>query len=94
MYFVYVMASRKKGTLYVGMTNDLLRRAYEHREGLIDGFTKDHGVKRLVFYEAFDDVTAAIRREKRLKEWQRQWKIDLIESQNPNWDDLFRTLAH
>lgn len=92
MYFVYIMASRKNGTLYVGVTNDLVRRAYEHREGLIDGFTKDYGVKRLVYFESFDDVTYAIAREKRLKEWQRQWKIDLIQKENPNWDDLYDSL--
>ena len=86
------MASRRNGTLYVGVTNDLVRRAYEHREGLIDGFTKDYGVKRLVYFEGFDDVTYAIAREKRLKEWQRQWKIDLIQRQNPNWDDLYDSL--
>ena len=92
MYFVYIMASKKNGTLYVGVTNDLVRRAHEHREGRKTGLTKDYGVKKLVYYEAFDDVTYAIAREKRLKESQRQWKIDLIEQQNPNWDDLYDSL--
>ena len=91
-YFVYIMASGLRGTLYIGVTNDLVRRAYEHREGLINGFSKRYGVKSLVHFELFDDVEAAIRREKRLKHWNRQWKIDLIERLNPEWDDLYNRL--
>jgi putative endonuclease len=88
-YFVYILASRIGGTLYIGVTNDLLRRAAEHRGGAVDGFTKKHGVKRLVYFEAFDDIDAAIAREKQLKGWNRVWKIRLIEKDNPNWDDLY-----
>ena len=91
-YFVYIMANGLRGTLYIGATNDLVRRAYEHREGLINGFSKRYGVKSLVHFELFDDVEAAIRREKRLKHWNRQWKIDLIERLNPEWDDLYNRL--
>ncbi len=91
-YFVYIMASGLRGTLYIGVTNDLVRRAYEHREGLINGFSKRYDVKSLVHFELFDDVEAAIRREKRLKHWNRQWKIDLIERLNPEWDDLYNRL--
>ena len=91
-YFVYIMANGLRGTLYIGVTNDLVRRAYEHREGLINGFSKRYDVKSLVHFELFDDVEAAIRREKRLKHWNRQWKIDLIERLNPEWDDLYNRL--
>ncbi|MGZ3403211.1 MAG: GIY-YIG nuclease family protein, partial [Phenylobacterium sp.] len=78
------------GTLYVGVTGELLNRAAQHREGAIDGFTKQYGVKRLVWYEWHDGIEAAIHREKRLKKYKREWKINLIEGDNPNWDDLFR----
>lgn len=88
-YFVYILASKYNGTLYVGVTNDLLRRVWEHREGIADGFTKTHGVKQLMHFEAFEDVNVAIQRENRLKKWKRQWKIDLIEKDNPGWDDLY-----
>jgi putative endonuclease len=79
--------------LYTGVTNDLVRRVYEHREGLVEGFTKKHGVHRLVHFEQFDDVENAIRREKRLKSWNRAWKIRLIEEKNPNWIDLYYQVA-
>ena len=92
-YYVYVLASRPYGTLYVGVTNDLLPRVYEHREGLVDGFTKRHGVKCLVYYEAFDNVEPAIRREKSLKRWPRPWKFALIERDDPQWDDLWSGLS-
>ena len=92
-YFVYILASRINGTLYVGVTNDLLRRVSEHRNHLVAGFTKTYNVTRLVHFEAFGDVTAAIQREKQLKNWQRAWKIQLIESTNPRWDDLYDTLV-
>lgn len=87
-YWVYILASARNGTLYIGVTNDLARRIMEHRDGLVPGFTKRYGVKMLVYYEAFDDVNAAIHREKRLKTWKRQWKIDLIQSRNLEWIDL------
>jgi len=89
MYWVYILASRKHGTLYIGVTNDLVRRVYQHKNKLIKGFTKEYDVVRLVWFETHDDVTAAIEREKKLKKWRREWKINLIESDNPNWDDLY-----
>ena len=92
-YFLYILASRRNGTLYVGVTNNLLRRVQEHREGLVPGFTKKYVVKLLVYYEVFGDITEAIAREKRVKRWLRRWKLDLIEQQNPNWQDLWPELA-
>jgi putative endonuclease len=92
-YWVYILASRLGGTLYIGITNDLLRRLHEHREGTVRGFTKRYGVTRLVYFEQFDDVENAIRREKRLKSWNRDWKIRLIERENPNWIDLYYQVA-
>jgi len=83
-YFVYILASKRNGTLYIGVTNDLVRRVWEHREGLVEGFTKKYSVSRLVHYETFDDVYAAINRETRLKKWKRQWKIALIQKNNAN----------
>ena len=89
-YFcVYILASKRNGTLYVGMTNELARRVCEHRQGLVKGFTKRYGVRILVYYEQTTDVYAAIQREKRLKKWKRQWKIELIEKHNPKWRDLY-----
>ena len=87
-YYVYILASRRNGTLYIGVTNDLARRVGEHREGSASSFTKKHGVKLLVYVESFDDVSAAIARETRLKKYKREWKINLIEQDNPNWRDL------
>jgi putative endonuclease len=92
-YYVYIMASRKNGTLYIGVTNDVARRAYEHREGLLPGFTKRYGVKVLVHMEPFNDISTAIQREKSLKKWPRAWKIALIEESNPDWRDLYADLA-
>ena|SRR5215831_9973494 len=92
-YYVYILASAKNGTLYIGVTNYLIRRVYEHREGLVDGFTKTYGVKLLVHYEIFDDIGVAIHRETRLKKWKRRWKIGLIEETNPQWRDLFADLT-
>lgn len=85
---VYILASRKHGTLYIGVTSDLPKRIYEHRIGAIRGFTRRYGVKRLVYVETFDDIEAAIVREKRMKEWQRNWKVQLLERVNPEWEDL------
>ena len=93
-YCVYIMASQKNGTLYIGVTNDIGARAFDHREGRGSTFTKAYNVRRLVHMELFNDVNEAIAREKELKKWRRQWKIDLIESANPDWDDLFLTLNH
>ena len=86
---VYILASRRNGTLYVGVTSDIYGRMAEHLQGLIDGFTKKYGVKVLVYYEMLDTMEPALKREKQLKEWQRAWKIRLIESMNPEWIDLF-----
>ena len=80
------------GVLYAGVTSHLPKRAYEHREGVIDGFTKEHGLKRLVYYERHDTIQSAIQREKNIKHWPRAWKVRLIHSMNPNWDDLYDTL--
>ena len=88
-YWVYIPASRPGGTLYVGVTNDLVRRVYEHREGLAAGFTKRYGVKMLVYYEEHGTAYDAIQREKNIKHWSREWKIDLIASINPDWRDLY-----
>jgi putative endonuclease len=88
-YWVYILASKPGGTLYVGVTNDLIRRIYEHREGLAPGFTKKYGVKMLVYFEEHGTIIAAIQREKNIKHWSREWKIDLIRSMNPEWHDLY-----
>jgi len=90
--YVYILASKPNGTLYIGVTSDLARRAYQHREGMVDGFTKQHDVSRLVYYEQHDDIRAAIQREKNLKHWRRRWKLRLIRQHNPRWDDLYETL--
>ncbi len=86
------MASKKNGVLYIGMTNDLIKRPSEHKSGEIEGFTKRYDVHKLVYYETYGDVMQAIAREKKLKKWNRQWKIDLIEKINPEWRDLFDDL--
>ena len=88
---VYIMASRKHGTLYIGVTSDLSRRIWEHREGLIPGFTEKYGCKRLVWWREFETIVAAIQTEKTMKRWVRGWKIDAIERDNPHWDDLYGT---
>jgi putative endonuclease len=88
VYFTYILASRRNGTLYIGVTNDLTRRVGEHADGTASSFTKKHGVKHLAYYETFDDVTAAIARETRLKKYKREWKINLIEQNNPSWRAL------
>ena len=88
-YYVYILASKRNGTLYIGVTNDLVRRAYDHKSNVIQGFTEKYGVHNLVYYESYTDVRDALTREKRLKKWKRQWTIDLIESVNPDWRDLY-----
>jgi len=87
-FFVYIVASKRNGTLYIGMTDDLLKRAWQHRQGIIAGFTRDYGVKNLVWYEVHETRESAILRERRLKKWNRAWKLDLIETDNPDWRDL------
>ncbi|OAN53685.1 excinuclease ABC subunit C [Paramagnetospirillum marisnigri] len=91
--WVYIMTNRPNGTLYVGVTSDLARRAWEHREGVADGFTKRYGLKQLVYAERYEDIRTAIQREKNLKHWPRAWKVKLILTDNPNWDDLYERLA-
>ncbi|NIJ40444.1 putative endonuclease [Parvibaculum indicum] len=91
-YFVYILASRKHGTLYIGVTNDLARRVWEHREGKGSHFTAKHKVHRLVYVEPFEAIERAIQREKTMKEWPRAWKIRQIEKDNPEWDDLYDLL--
>ena len=86
--YVYLLASKKNGTLYVGVTSDLPRRLHEHQNGLVEGFTKRYGIKLLVWYEEHDTITAAIAREKSIKKYTRQWKINLIEQSNPDWKPL------
>jgi putative endonuclease len=91
-YYVYILASDRNGTLYVGVTNDLARRVYEHRNDLIEGFTKRYAVHRLVWFEVHGDINEAILREKRIKKWNRSWKLRVIEEMNPDWIDLTEQL--
>ena len=91
--WVYIMTNRPSGTLYVGVTADIARRAWEHREGIVDGFTKRYGLKLLVYVEQHDEIERAIQREKTIKHWPRAWKIDLIRATNPGRQDLYDTLA-
>lgn len=88
-----MVANRRNGTLYVGVTSDLARRAWQHREGVVEGFTQRYRLKRLVWAEYHDDIRSAIQREKNIKHWPRAWKVDLIEAQNPEWNDLYEQLA-
>ncbi len=90
--YTYILASKPKGTLYIGVTSDLAKRIWQHKNNA-EGFTKRYGVKILVHYEVFDQIAVAIEREKQLKRWHRQWKINLIEENNPDWDDLYLTLT-
>jgi len=86
---VYLLSSKRNGTLYVGVTSNLVKRVWEHRNNLVEGFTKRYGVHQLVWYELHASMDSAIKREKRLKDWKREWKVHLIESTNPNWEDLY-----
>jgi putative endonuclease len=90
--YLYILASRRHGTIYIGSTTNLPKRVYEHREGLVAGFTRTYGVKRLVYVETYDDISDAIVRERRMKEWKRGWKVRRIEEENPFWEDLAVTL--
>jgi putative endonuclease len=92
-YYVYILASKPNGTIYIGMTDDLIRRLQEHKQGLVKGFTKTYGVKTLVYYEQTELVLSAIAREKQLKRWKRDWKIRLIQSMNPEWKELYDELV-
>src|SRR5258708_35428657 len=92
-YYVYLLASKKHGTLYLGVTNNIVRRGHEHRTKAMDSFTARYGVDKLVWFEVYDDVLSAIAREKELKKWRRDWKIRLIEEQNPGWVDLYTGIS-
>jgi putative endonuclease len=91
-YYVYILASKERGTLYTGVTNDLVRRVHEHKIRAVPGFTTSYGVQRLVYFEETENIESAIRREKRIKKWPRDWKINVIERENPHWDDLFSVI--
>ena len=93
MYYVYLLASQKHGTLYVGVTSNLLGRVYQHKTDVVRGFTRRYRVHLLVWFECYDDPLTAIAREKEIKKWRREWKVNLIESTNPEWLDLYETLA-
>ena len=90
---VYILASKKNGTLYIGVTSDLAKRIWEHKNAMVEGFSKRYGVRNLVWYEVHETMESAITREKRLKDWKRAWKLELIESTNPNWQDLYETIV-
>jgi putative endonuclease len=92
-FYVYIVASKRNGTLYIGMTDDLLKRAWEHRHGIIAGFTRDYGVKYLVWHEVHETRESALIRERRIKKWNRAWKLELIEKNNPEWRDLSEGLS-
>ena len=93
-FCVYIMTNKPQGTLYIGYTDDLARRVWEHRTKAVPGFTKKHGLTRLVYYEAFDTREAAKQRERRLKSWLRRWKIEAIDRTNPHWHDLYQQIAN
>ncbi|WP_315762754.1 MULTISPECIES: GIY-YIG nuclease family protein [unclassified Bradyrhizobium] len=92
-YSVYILASRKDGAIYVGVTNDLVRRVYEHQQKAVPGFTSRYNITRLVWFEIYEDPISAIAREKELKKWKRDWKVKLIEAGNPEWKDLYETIC-
>jgi putative endonuclease len=91
-YYVYILASKEDGTLYIGVTNDLVKRVWEHKNDLADGFTKKYHVHQLVYFESTTDIESAIAREKQMKKWNRDWKIKLIEEKNPDWKDLYNDI--
>jgi len=90
---VYILASKRNGTLYIGVTSDLVKRIWEHKNNVVEGFTKRYGIHTLVWYELHESMQSAIEREKKLKEWKRAWKMELIEASNPNWHDLYETIV-
>jgi len=91
-YYVYILASKRNGTLYVGVTSDLRKRIYEHQTGVVESFTKKYKVNKLVYFEETNDIESAIKREKNIKDWKRKWKLELIEEDNPTWCDLYHDL--
>jgi len=88
-YYIYILANKRNGTLYIGVTSDVVKRVYEHKNNLIDGFTKKYNIHKLVYYETTNDIESAIRREKQLKKWNRKWKLELIKKNNSEWEDLY-----
>jgi putative endonuclease len=90
--YTYITANKRNRTIYIGVTNNLVKRIHEHKEKLVDGFSKKYGLDRLVYYEIYEDIQLAIQREKQLKKWNRSWKIELIEKKNPNWNDLYDSI--
>lgn len=90
--YVYILASKRNGTLYTGVTSDLVKRTYEHKQGLVDSFTKKHDIKLLVYFEEFADIEDALKREKNIKAWKREWKVKTIEEANPQWLDLYANI--
>lgn len=86
------MSNKKDGVLYIGVTSDIVKRVYEHKNGFVDGFTKHYNLKNLVYYEVYEEIEEAIKREKQLKNWHRDWKIELVNKQNPNWEDLYESI--
>jgi putative endonuclease len=92
-FFVYILANQPNGTLYTGVTSNLVQRVWQHREGVVEGFTKKYGVKKLVFFEAHETAESAITREKQIKKWERAWKIELVERENPEWRDLYSIIT-
>jgi len=91
-FYVYILCSKRNGTLYIGVTSDLIKRIYEHKNDLVDGFTKKYGIHRLVWYETHDSAESAITREKQMKKWKRAWKLKIIEQNNPKWNDLYENI--
>lgn len=92
-YYVYILASQRNGTLYIGVTSNLIKRVYEHKNDFVDGFTKKYSVKMLVYYEQVNDIHIAIHRETQMKKWNRKWKLELIEKENPDWKDLYEEIT-
>ena len=92
-FYVYILSSKRNGTLYTGVTSNLIRRVYEHKNNLVDGFTKTYGIHHLVWYENHESWESAIKREKQIKKWKRAWKLNLIEKKNPLWDDLYEDIC-
>jgi putative endonuclease len=92
--YVYIMANKRNGTLYIGVTSDLPKRVWEHKNEVVHGFTKKYGIKTLVYYEVSDSIEGAVLREKQMKKWNRQWKLRLIEEMNPDWNDLYESIVN
>ena len=92
MYYVYILTNRKNGTLYIGVTNNLIKRVFEHKNKVFKGFTEKYDINKLIYYECYDNIEYAIQREKRMKKWNRNWKIELIEKNNKEWKDLYPDL--